>query len=64
MCILYRVCMTGIGDTGKGEETRCMTRFGYGAFMKGAGHNPCTVVSKTVIHAVALGRCLNHGDRA
>ena len=56
--------MTGIGDTGKGEETRCMTRFGYGAFMKGAGHNPCTVVSKTVIHAVALGRCLNHGDRA
>ena len=57
--IPYRVYMTGVGDSVKGEETRCTTRFGYGTWSV-----VCTILGSIVIHQIQLWRLAGVRDRA
>ena len=50
--IPYRVYMTGVGDSVKGEETRCTTRFGYGTWSV-----VCAILGSPSNSTLALGRC-------
>jgi hypothetical protein len=49
--IPYRVCMTVVCGTAKGEGTRCDDS-NWVRVRKGAGHNPCIILGRLLLYCI------------